>query len=81
LAYDFETVISTALKSEILFESTDWCCLALILATLMLMLASLWAPPGRLGHDFSPQPLFCYSFLMIECPIEILAGEWKEDIL
>jgi len=33
------------------------------------------------GHDFSPQPLFCYSFLMIERPIEILSGEWKEDIL
>ena len=29
---------------------------------------------GRLGHDFPPQPLFRYSFLMIECQIEILAG-------
>ena len=36
---------------------------------------------GRLGHDFSTRPLFRYSFFEIERPIEILAGEWKEDIL
>ena len=29
---------------------------------------------GTPGHDFSLQPLFRYSFLMIERQIEILAG-------
>ena len=29
---------------------------------------------GTPGHDFSPQPLFRYSFLMIERQIEILVG-------
>ena len=35
---------------------------------------------GTLGRDFSPRPLFCYSFLRIDCQIEILAGgEGKAD--
>ena len=24
---------------------------------------------GRLGHDFSPEPILRYSFIEIECPI------------
>ena len=36
---------------------------------------------GSPGHDFSPEPLLRYSFIEIECPIEIFVGEWKEDIL
>jgi hypothetical protein len=30
---------------------------------------------GTPGHDFFPRPLFRYSFLMIECQIEISGGE------
>ena len=29
---------------------------------------------GTHGHDFSPRPLFRYSFLIIECQIRIFEG-------
>jgi len=34
---------------------------------------------GRLGHDFSPQPLLRYSFFEIECPIDIFGVAGKRE--
>jgi hypothetical protein len=59
-----------------LFPCTDEvaCCVRV----LPFVVAPLWALPGSLGHDFSPEPLLRYSFIEIECPIEIFAWRQKE---
>ena len=34
---------------------------------------------GRLGRDFSPEPLLRYSFIEIECPIWDFCVEGKKE--